>query len=67
MPGSPTGFSLVIEYHCDEDERCLADIPALPGVTAYGKTRKQATVAVQALALRLIADLWNTARPSPAR
>ena len=29
---------------------------ALPGVTAYGRTRKQATAAVQALALRLIAD-----------
>ena len=34
----------------------LADIAALPGVTAYGRTRKQATAAVQALALRLIAD-----------
>jgi len=34
----------------------LADIPALPGVTAYGRTKKQATAAVQALALRLIAD-----------
>ena len=56
MPTSPTGFSLAIEYHREEDGRWLADIFALPGVTAYGRTRKQATVAVQALALRLIAD-----------
>ncbi len=56
MPKSSTGFSLAIEYHREEDGRWLADIPALPGVTAYGKTRKQATASVQALALRLIAD-----------
>jgi predicted RNase H-like HicB family nuclease len=50
------GFSLAIEYCREEDGRWLADIPALPGVTAYGRTKKQATAAVQALALRLIAD-----------
>lgn len=56
MRTSPPGFSLAIEYHREEAGRWLADIPALPGVTAYGRTRTQATVAVQALALRLIAD-----------
>jgi len=57
MHKAPTnGFSLAIEYHREVDGRWLADIPALPGVTAYGRTRKQATAAVQALALRLIAD-----------
>jgi predicted RNase H-like HicB family nuclease len=49
-------FSLAIEYYREEDRRWLADIPALPGVTAYGRTKRQATAAVQALALRLIAD-----------
>jgi predicted RNase H-like HicB family nuclease len=49
-------FSLIIEYYREEDGRWLADIPALRGVTAYGRTRKQATAAVQVLALRLIAD-----------
>ena len=58
MPKTLTaeGFSLAIEYHREVDGRWLADIAALPGVTAYGSTRKQATAAVQALALRLIAD-----------
>lgn len=51
-----TGFSLAIEYYREADGRWLADLAALPGVTAYGKTRKQATASVQALALRLIAD-----------
>jgi predicted RNase H-like HicB family nuclease len=50
------GFSLAIEYYREEDGRWLADIAALPGVTAYGRTKKLATAAVQALALRLIAD-----------
>ena len=50
------GFSLAIEYFREDDGRWLADIPALPGVTAYGRSKKQAIVAVQALALRLIAD-----------
>ncbi len=48
-------FPLAIDYYREEDGRWLADISALPGVTAYGRTKKQATAAVQALALRLIA------------
>ena len=54
--GLRNAFSLAIEYHRETDGRWLADIPALPGVTAYGKTKKLATAAAQALALRLIAD-----------
>jgi predicted RNase H-like HicB family nuclease len=53
---STSRLSLAIEYYREDDGRWLADIPALPGVTAYGRTKKQATAAVQALALRLIAD-----------
>jgi predicted RNase H-like HicB family nuclease len=57
MPkASPTQYSLAIDYYRESDRRWLADIPALPGVTAYGRTKKQATASVQALALRLIAD-----------
>jgi predicted RNase H-like HicB family nuclease len=50
------GFSLAIEYYREDGGRWLADIPALPGVTAYGRTKKGATAAVEALALRLLAD-----------
>ena len=56
MPKASTSFLLAIEYYREEDGRWLADIASLPGVTVYGRTRKQATAAVQALALRLIAD-----------
>lgn len=50
------GFSLAIEYDRETDGRWLADIPALPGVTVYGRTKRQATASAKALALRLIAD-----------
>lgn len=52
----PQVLSLEIEYHREDDGRWLADIPALPGVTAYGRTKKSATAAVEALAFRLLAD-----------
>ena len=49
-------FDLRIEFDREVDGRWIADIPALPGVTVYGRTRKQALTAVEALALRVIAD-----------
>ena len=45
-----------VEFAREVDRRWIADIAALPGVTAYGVTRKQALAAVEALALRVIAD-----------
>ena len=62
---TPEGFSLAIEYFREEAGRWLADIAVLPGVTAYGRTRKQATAAVQALALRRIADRLEYAEALP--
>ncbi len=53
---TPQEFNLKVKFYREEDGRWLADIPALPGVTAYGRTKRQAMSAVQALALRLIAD-----------
>ena len=50
------GFTLEVKFYREEDGRWLADIPDLPGVTAYGRTKKQALAAAEALALRLIAD-----------
>jgi len=55
-PLATEGFSVAVEYYREEDGRGLSDIAALPGVTAYGRTKRHATAAVQALALRLIAD-----------
>jgi len=45
-----------IEFEIEDDGRWIADIPALPGVMAYGATKKEAESKVQAIALRVIAD-----------
>jgi len=45
-----------LEHHRESDGRWLADIPALPGVTACGQTEEQSTAAVQERALRHMAD-----------
>jgi predicted RNase H-like HicB family nuclease len=45
-----------IEVEQEEDGRWLTEIPELPGVLAYGQTREEAIVRVQALALRVLAD-----------
>jgi predicted RNase H-like HicB family nuclease len=49
-------FNLKVEFSREDDGRWIADIPALPGVTVYGRTRKQAFASTEALALRVIAD-----------
>src|SRR5271163_2739031 len=49
-------FNLKVEFSREDDGRWIADIPALPGVTVYGRTRKQALASVEALALRVITD-----------
>jgi predicted RNase H-like HicB family nuclease len=45
-----------IEFEREDDGRWLAEISDLPGVLAYGATRDEAEAAVEALALRVIAD-----------
>jgi len=47
---------LTIEIEQEEDSRWIADVPDLPGVMAYGKTRSEAISKVKALALRVLAD-----------
>ena len=67
MPNTSTstGFTLKIKFYREEGGRWLADIPALPGVTAYGRTKKQAMGAAEALALRLIADRLENGEAVP--
>jgi len=45
-----------LEIEREEDGRWIAEIPDLPGVMAYGATRREAVSRVQALALRVMAD-----------
>ena len=45
-----------IEIEREDDGRWIAEIPELPGVLAYGDTRKHAIAKAEALALRVMAD-----------
>jgi predicted RNase H-like HicB family nuclease len=47
---------LMIEFEREDDGRWLAEVPALPGVMAYGATRAEARGKVEVLALRTLAD-----------
>ena len=49
-------MNLNVEIEKEEDNRWIAEIPALPGVLAYGETRQVAIARVKALALRVFAD-----------
>ena len=51
-----TAFNLTVEFDRETDGRWIADIAALPGVTVYGRTQKQALARVEALASRVLAD-----------
>jgi predicted RNase H-like HicB family nuclease len=48
--------NLQIEVEREDDGRWLAEVPELPGVMTYGKTRDEAISRVKALALRVLAD-----------
>ena len=56
---------LKIEVEQESDGRFIAEVPQLPGVTAYGQTRKQAIEKVEALALRTLADRVEQGEPVP--
>jgi predicted RNase H-like HicB family nuclease len=48
--------SMKIEIEREDDGRWIAEVPDLPGVMVYGKTRQEAIAKVEALALRVLAD-----------
>jgi predicted RNase H-like HicB family nuclease len=45
-----------IETEREEDGRWIAEVPDLPGVMAYGQSKKEAVSKVKAVALRVMAD-----------
>ena len=47
---------MIIEIEREEDHRWIAEVPDLPGVMVYSRTRDEAVAKVEALALRAIAD-----------
>ena len=56
---------LRIEVEEETDGRFIAEVPDLPGVMAYGQSRDEAIVKVEALALRVLADRVENGEPVP--
>jgi predicted RNase H-like HicB family nuclease len=56
---------LEIEVDREDDGRWIAEVPALPGVLAYGATELEARSKVQALALRVLADRLEHGEADP--
>src|SRR3989338_5114771 len=48
--------SFAVEFDREDDGRWIAEIPKLPGVMAYGLTKKEALRKVYAITLRTLAD-----------
>jgi predicted RNase H-like HicB family nuclease len=49
-------MKLRVEFEQETDGRWIAEVPELPGVLGYGKSRAEAVAGVEALARRVIAD-----------
>jgi predicted RNase H-like HicB family nuclease len=50
---------LIIEVEREDDGRWIAELPALPGVLAYGSSADEAKAKAKVLALRVIADRYE--------
>ena len=61
MPMPP---KFAIEIEREADGRWSAEIPALPGVLAYGATREEAVARAKALALRVLAERLEHGEPT---
>jgi predicted RNase H-like HicB family nuclease len=57
--------SMLIEIEREEDGRWIGEVPALPGVMAYGATEAEVRDKTAALALRVIADRLEHGEPVP--
>jgi predicted RNase H-like HicB family nuclease len=59
-------MKLRIEIEQEDDGQFIAEVPELPGVLVYGRTREEAMTRVQALALRVLADRLEHGESVPA-
>lgn len=60
------GYNFQIETDREEDGRWIAEIPELPGALACGASREDAIRAVEALALRVLADKLEASKEKPS-
>lgn len=49
-------MNITFETEREDDGRWIAEVPAMPGVMAYGASEAEAVARAEALALRVLAD-----------
>jgi len=54
-----------INIEREDDGRWIAEVPELPGVLAYGRTREEAVRRAQALSLHVLAERLEHGEPLP--
>ncbi len=58
-------MTFAIEIEREKDGRWIAEIPQIPGAMVYGRTREEAVLRVEALALRVLAERIEHGEKSP--
>jgi predicted RNase H-like HicB family nuclease len=58
-------MNFTLECEQEEDGRCIAEVPELPGVFAYGSSSADAMSKAEFLALRVIADKLENGESEP--
>jgi predicted RNase H-like HicB family nuclease len=58
-------MNYTIECEQEDDGRWLAEVRELPGVLTYGKTKDEAIVKAETLALRVIAERLEQGEAAP--
>ncbi|MCC6390690.1 MAG: type II toxin-antitoxin system HicB family antitoxin [Bryobacterales bacterium] len=54
-----------VEIEREDDGRCLASVPDLPGVMAYGASEDEAIRKVKSIALQVLADMVECGEQVP--
>ncbi|HAK07226.1 MAG TPA: HicB family protein [Spartobacteria bacterium] len=58
-------MTFTVEIEQETDGRWIAEIPQIPGAMAYGSSRQEAVVRVEALGLRVLAERIEQGESSP--
>mgnify|MGYP003393984336 CR=1 FL=1 len=58
-------INITIETELEEDGRWIAEVPELPGVSAYGTTKDEFAAKAEALALRVLAEQLRRGEAPP--
>jgi len=54
-----------VESEREDEGRWIAEVPEIPGVMVYGRSREKAIAKAEALALRVIADRLENGEDIP--